>query len=46
MKAMREELCRLNSNLLSGKLMASVSMDGQKLDNATGRSLEFRGKLV
>lgn len=46
MKAMREELCRMNSNLLSGKLVASVSMDGQKLDNATGRSLEFRGKLV
>ena len=36
----------LRSDFASGKIMASVSIDAQKLDAATGRRLEFTGGLL
>ena len=36
----------LRADFASGKLRASVSMDGQKLDASTGRRLDFTGPLI
>jgi hypothetical protein len=37
---------KLTAGFASGNLRAVVSIDGQRIDVATGRALEFRGALV
>lgn len=41
-----EAIDRLTLGIESGKLKATVNIDSQKVDAATGRSLEFKGVLV
>ena len=45
-RGMRDELKKLREDFASGTLKATVNIDSQKVDAATGRSLEFKGALV
>jgi hypothetical protein len=45
LKGLRDELQKLREDFGSGKLKASVTMDGQRLDSAFGRSVAFNGAL-
>ena len=42
---MEVEYYELKKDLESGKLQATVTMDGQKLDAAYGRKMAFTGPL-
>lgn len=46
LKGIKQELQQLRIDIGSGKLKASTTIDGQKVDSAIGRSLEFKGALV